>query len=291
MLELGRKEHHLFGGIFVQILLVGLLVFAYTQAVRQLNHGREMFTRRQEQLTVARDQMARRPAVPDLSGLQGEVGKLKESFAGESELNSQLHRIERIAQSRGLKEVQVRKTDVPVDTLTFPMQGRADFEVRLFGLELAGQGSTRGVANLLAALSDSGTQPALSLATLSLRTSEIDADQPVQFSLRWLVPVLEGVTHAEEAAPARPPAGKEWGMREEPFLSPVFHSSALRVPGDKQTAFRLTGILWDSATPSCVINKQVRRPGEWVESYQVVLITRTAVVLQGLDQELVLHLS
>ncbi|MBI3311988.1 MAG: hypothetical protein HYZ88_00465 [Candidatus Omnitrophica bacterium] len=289
MLELGHREHHLFGGIFAQILLVGLLVFAYTQAIRQLNHGREMFTRLQEQLTVARDQMARRPAIPDLAALKAEVGKLKEAFASEADLAAQQSRLERVSREVfNLTGIQIRKTDSPVDSLVFSVEGRSDLEIQLYGLELTGQGNSREVAGLLSVLSGSGQRPMLALATVDLRAVELDS--PVAFTLRWLIPVLEG--GADHAAGSPPAADTiQWGVREEPFLSPLRHRSALRAPAGQGPALRLTGILWDPSEPACVINKRVLKPGEWVESFQVILITPTAVILQGLDEERVLYLS
>lgn len=292
MLELGRKEHHLFGGIFVLIGMVALLVFPYTQAVRQLNRSREMFYRLQEQLAVARDQMARRPATSDLSALQAEVEKLKEKFAAESELDSHLSRIEQTAREEfNLQGLQARRTDLPVDTLAFPVEGRPDFEVQLYGLELAGSGTSPAAAGLLATMAEPGGHPILSLAALELRAAEPELNQPVQLTVRWLVPVPKGVSWLEDVPAARPPVRPEWGSREEPFFSPLEHSNALRLPAEKQGSFQLSGILWDPAKPSCVINQRVLKPGEWIDSYQVILITPTAAVLQGLDEELVLTLS
>lgn len=292
MLELGRKENHLFGGIFVLIVMVALLVFPYTQAIRQLNHSREMFTRLQEQLTVARDQMARRTPASDTSALQAEVDKLKGNFADPSALDFQLRRIEQAAREGfALKDIQVQKTELPVDTLSFPREGRPDLEVQLYGLELTAQATTRAAAGLAAILAEPNSQPILSLATLELRAAELGADLPVQMTARWLVPVIEGAPRAEAALASPQPARPEWGNREEPFFSPLAHPSALRLPAEKRSSFQLSGILWDPATPSCVINKRVLKPGEWVESYQVVLITPEAVVLQGLDDEVLLQLS
>lgn len=293
MLELGRKETHLFSGIFVQIVLVGLLVFAYTQAVRQVNHGRELYFRYQEQLTMARDRMARRTPVPDLAALQSEVDQLKRHFATEPGLSQEGKWIEPLARdSFHLRGVHMLRTDTPVNLLTFPIEGRPDFEVELYGLELTATGTTRSVAALLATLAKADLQPILALAALDLKSAEPGTDDAVRISARWLVPVVAGPARGGEALVLAPSGVKpDWGDREEPFASPLRHAGALRMPAGKAGSLRLTGILWDPATPTCVINKKALRLREWVESYQVVLITPEAVLLQGLDEELLLHLS
>lgn len=291
MLELGRKEAHLFSGIFVQILMVGLLVFAYTQAIRQVKHARELYYRYQEQLTMAREQMARQPPGSDPAALQAEVDRIKRRFAAEPDLLREKGWIERVArQEFHLQDLQLRKSEMPVEILTFPMKGRPDFEVQLYGLELTAAGTTRSAAGLLAALAEPELEPILALAALDLRASQAAAAEPVQWSARWLVPVVPGP--AREEVPLPPPQGTrlDWGNREEPFSSPLQHPSAVRPPAGKGDSIRLTGIVWDPVTPACVINQRVLRPGEWVESYQVVLITPETVILQGLDEEILLHL-
>jgi hypothetical protein len=50
----------------------------------------------------------------------------------------------------------------------------------------------------------------------------------------------------------------------------------------------LTGLLWDPASPTCLINDTPLRPGEWIEDNQVVLITPHGVLLQGADEEILL---
>ena len=221
MLELGRKESHLFSGILVQILIVGLLVFAYTQAIRQLKHSRELYDRYQEQLTMAREEMSHRPPSSDLASLQREVEQLKRHFAAEPTLTREREQMESWAASTfHFQEIHLRQTDLPVELLNFPIQGRPDFEVELYGLELTAQATTREAAAFLAAVEGPNTQPMMTLAALEVKTAEVGSERPVHLSARWLVPVVktafreEGSPFVSEGVPV------DWGQREEPFSSP-----------------------------------------------------------------------
>jgi len=286
MLELGRKEQHLLGGIGFNILIVGLLVFVYTQAVRQLNLGRDLSQRLREQLTVAREQVARQGGrSPEVVQLQQRVAELKGSMVSPDGLEDQRKRLERLAAERfGIREAKVTATELPTEKVSIPLEGQQDLEIHLHALEMKGTAPVRGLAGLIAAVGDPVFKPVCPLVAMELK--------PQGFLLRWLVAVSPDSSGSLQqdlpAAAAAPPA---WGPREEPFLSPFSHPNALRLPSEKRDAFRLSGILLQQdGSSTCVINGQALKPGDWVGGYQVVLITRDAVLLEGKGEELLLRL-
>lgn len=291
MLELGRKEQHVMGALGVQILIVGLLVFAYTQAVRQVKLGRELSARFQEQLTVAREQVARQGGRSEVAALQAQVEELKASLAAPDALDVQANRLKRLAARFGIRDAQVAAESAPTEKITVPLEGQPDFEIRLHSLEMKGTASTRSIAGLAAAVADPVFKPISPLVGMRLEEAPAGENQPVKFTLRWLIAVSPGSPagmNQELPSSGTPPA---WGRREEPFLSPFSHPSALRLSGDKKVDLHLSGILLEGAAPaSCVINQQVLKAGDWVEGFQVVLITPEAVLLEGKEEELLLRL-
>jgi len=294
MLELGKKEQHLMGGLGFQILIVGLLVFAYTQAFRQIKLGRDLSQRLQEQLIVAREQVARQGAHPDSAALQAQVAELKSSLIPRSALEGQARRLEKLAEERfHIRDVHVKGGDAPTEKLSVPLEGQPAFEVHLVTLEMKGKAASRSIAGLLSGVSDPAFRPLCPLIAMELKDTEAVENQPVEFTLRWVVAVSTDSSSGPATAALLPSPGRApaWGWREEPFLSVFGHPNALRIPAEKLDPFHLVGIVYEGTSgPTCIINEEVLKPGDWVKSYQVVLITRNAVLLAGKGEELVLFL-
>lgn len=290
MMELGRKEQHLLGGIGFNILIVGLLVFAYTQAVRQLNLSKDLSLRLREQLIVAREQLARQSGRTDLAQVQAQVAKLKESMISPDGLKAQAGRLERLASERFGVEGKITVSDQPVQKVSVPLEGQQALEILLHSLEMKGTVQTRALAGLVAAVGDPAFRPVCPLVGMELHPAGPTENRPVEFLLKWRVAVSPDSPPAQQTLPASGPR-IVWGPREEPFLSPFSHPSALRLPIQKQASLQLSGILQQEGSFTCVINNQVLKPGDWVGGYQVLLITPSAVLLEGKGEELLLRLS
>lgn len=293
MLELGRREHHLLSGIGAQILIVAVLVFAYTQAIRQLRHRGELRDRLQEQLTMARDQLARHTHRPDVAALQKEVAGLKSGLISTATLAEVARQLEALArESYGLQDLEVKAGERPTHALTVPLDGRLDFEAHLHALELSGIGTTRDAAALVAAMGDPSTKLLASLVRMELkRSGPKEGGGLARVSLRWLLAVSPGAAGPVlPGDPLRVPPQREWGRREEAFSSPFEHPGALRVPAGELSGLRLAGIVWDEKAPTCVINGTALKPGDTVAGRQVVLITERAVLLEGPEGEILLPL-
>ena len=291
MLELGRKEQHLMGGWGLFILVVVLMVFAYTQAIRQVKLGRELSARLQEQLAVAREQLARPGPRPELPALKARLGEFKASLAAPDSLADQSRRFEKLAGRLGIRDVRMEVAESPSKKISVPLEEEADFQVHLVGLEMAGRASTRRIAALVAVVADPAFKPVYPLVAMELGAGAgTDDDEPVEFTLRWMVAVSPDSTAPVQSglpAPREPPP---WGWREEPFLSPFSHSDALRLPAEKTSPFRLSGILQQSGTATCVINGIVLKPGDFIREYRVVLILPGVVLLEGKGEEILLRL-
>jgi len=293
MLELGKKEHHLMGGHLVLILVVVPMVFAYTQAIRQVKLSRDLSVRLQEQLTISQEQVARQGGKVDTANLQAQVAELKSSLIPQNALEIQARRLEKLAQERfGIRDAQVKTGNVPSGKFSAPLEGQPDFEVHLYTLEMKGMADSRSVAGLLSSVSDPSFRPLCPLIAMELKSAESAENRPVEFTLKWLMAVSPDSSSSPvaETLPqsGHPPA---WGWREEPFLSALIHPSALRVPAEKLSLFHLAGIVQQGTSGlTCIINGEVLKLGGWIKGYQVVLITRNAVLLEGKGEELTLFL-
>ena len=297
MLELGRKEPQLLSGIVVQIVLVALLVFAYTQAIRQLKLQQELQARLQEQLALAREQVAKQAAKADLATLQAQMAELKSFMVVPDRLAAQADRLKVLAEQQfGVQNAQVKVGLAPMETMSIPLEGRPDFIIQLYTVELTGFTTTRNTVALLHRIGARASKVLCSLVGMELRASEISSPDPVDLSLKWVVAV-ESVSGEHPTAPSESPMEKielpplAWGWREEPFRSPLTFPRALRIPPERLAGLHLTGIVWDPAQPTCVINEQVLKPGDWVKGYQVVWMSHDTVLLQGAEEELLLRLS
>lgn len=287
MLELGRREQNLLGGLGLQILIVGVMVFAYTQAVRQVKLAGDLSQRLQEQLVVAREEVAREGGKADIAQLQAQVEELKASLAAPEALEIQAGRLKRLAGRFNIRDAQVAPDPDPAEKITIPMQGQPDFEIRLHRLEMTGTAPARSIYGLVAAVADPAFKPISPLVAMQLEAPS-GGGQPVKFKLRWLIAVSPGSPGLDVSLPAagEPPP---WGLREEPFLSPLTHPNALK-SSIKTAALQLSGIVQQEEGSTCVINGRVLKPGDWIEEFQVVLIAPDAVLLERKGQELLLRL-
>jgi hypothetical protein len=306
MWEFERKERHLLSGLGLQILIVGLLVFAYTQAFRQLKYERSRQLQLQEQLTLAREEVARHAAAaPQRAALEAEVADLRARWVGPDGLAQQAKRIQRQAEAVRLQDVRVKLSDDPVETLQISRQGRSELTLQLYSVEISGTGTTRELAALLANLSGAGARPLCLFDGLEVKASETAEPTPappVQFTARSLIPVSPSDPPSPEPPPAQGPVAPEvppppaparvpsaWGPRTEPFLSPLISPGAFRLAPKESLPFKLTGILWDPKDPACLINGNALHVGEKVGPAQVVLITPNAVLLESDGEELLLY--
>lgn len=302
MLELGRRESQMMSGLWLQILVIGVMVFAYTQAIRQLNHRRDLTTRLQEQLTMAREELVREGSRPDFSRLEVEVMHSKSVFFSRDLIEQKLPLLTTLAQDRfSIQELKVQLAARPVRSIQMALEGRPDLVVELYPLILTGVGTSRNVSGLLANLSRPDLRPLSPLAKMTLQAQDLKEVEPVKIHLEWWVAAVAPAESVEEeelqteqspfsllegSSGSRP----AWGDREELFLSPFVRLSALGKRVKRQSKFQLTGILWDSAQPACVINEEVFLLGDRVGKYTLVLMTPDAILLQGGDEELFIPL-
>ena len=297
MWEFERKEQHLLSGIGVQILIVGLLVFAYTQAFRQLKRERGMQIRLQEQLTMAREEVARRTETSaQVDALEARIKEIQVSWVGPDELAVQVARLKRLAEEFQVQSVLMKVSEVPTKTLRIAIPGKEDLQIQLHSVEITGSAEPLWIAALLTAVSRAEERPLRPLSDLNLQASSERG--PVQVTLRWLVPVSSQslpkprADEPEAPSPARTEAGiqrKEWGWRLDPFISPFVSPGVLRIPPEELAPYKLGGILWDPENPSCILNGVVLKPGDRVGDAQVVLITRETVLLERKGRELLLR--
>lgn len=219
-MEPQRKEIHLLSGLGVQILIVGLLVFAYTQAIRQVKYQRELFQRLQEQLTMAREQMVRQGPTPDVALMQAQVQKIRPAFLALAEVSPQVERIKVLAeQGFHLQESRWNQSEEPADSFTVSIPGRNDCEVVLYKLEMEARGSSRSAAGLLASVGPDSELPVFPLQTLEIQADPAEPGAALRISCRWLLPVAASLSSQDRLTKPGPRPAREpvWGEREEPF--------------------------------------------------------------------------
>ena len=216
MLEHRRREHHLLSGMAVQLVVIGLLVFAYTQAARNLNYQRGLYLQLKEQLANARQEV-RSKGEPDLAGLEARVADVQSSLPKVDALPDWAKTVEGIARER----FQLRESAVRVGSLekvVIHLVEKTSVEIPLYVVELKGEATSQQVAGLVGTLN----QPALKIVS-PLDEIELQAlapGQPVSLEtrLRWLVatgPTTHWKAPDVSLLPAIP---LNWGARQEPFL-------------------------------------------------------------------------
>lgn len=292
-----RREHHLLSGIGAQILIVALLVFVYTQAFRNLKMQRELHGRLQEQLTMAREGLARQVSgSQDLKVLEARLRELRSGWGASDALAAEAADLKKTVQAGRLRAVEFKVSDIPDEIIRVPSDGQQELVVQLLPVELKAGGKSRHLAEAVAAAA--GTSYPLAAIEMK-RVEPADSEEPMECTVRWLIPVIapEFPDKWASQAPTPLPSGEGkkpallWGPREEPFLAPWESASAFRMPEERRAVFRLTGIVLDEEHPSCIINGMALRPGDWVAGYQIVWITSQGVLLSGQGQELFLPYS
>ena len=287
------REHHLLSGLGLQVLVVALLVFVYTQAARQLNYQRGLFLRLQEQLGAAKMQAAK-GGKPDLNKLRAEVDQLEARLATPRMLSEWAKALESSAKERfGFHEVNVSVGAVE-KTVGVDLGEKAAFETQMVALEFKGTAATRNAAAFLASLASPELKLLCPLQSMSLEARGPEQNDPITLRLKWLVAISSKPTQAgsvpEISLPNAPPS-LTWGWREEPFLSPFVSPKGVQISPAVRKRFRLSGIVWDVKTPTCVINGTVLKPGDLIDGYQVTLIAPNAVLLQKREEEVFLPLQ
>ncbi len=291
MVELNGKEKHILAGLLLQVLVVGLLVFAYTQAVRQLKVNHESTLRLKEQLTAVQIRVQEKKG-EELTSIQGELTRLVGLLFTRKELDGWAERLKEMASQFNFRDREVtvgmaeRKIEIPAGSLP-------PFKLDLYAVELKGKAGTQEAVRLLAAVGEEQKR-LCPLEKIELRALAQGEGAAVEVHLKWLVAVSD---RAQEPAAQAPTAQRAadapfpWGPRVEPFQSPFIYPSALRSPpAGRVPPFRLTGILWDPATPSAVINDTLLKPGDRLGNYRLVLLTSRALLLADQEEELFLPL-
>ena len=292
MLELGRREHHLLSGLGVQVLVVVFLVFAYTQAARQIKSQKEMYLKLREQFQEAKLQVAREADKSNVQALQTEISQLYAQLLPPERLSELKEAIISLAKN-GFSFSNVEVKECPIEkTIEISIPGGAPLTVELRALEFSGTETTRGAAQLSAAALKSFSGLLCPLEEMELKGTKEERSPPVFVRLKWRVATSpqrgRGTLPAKESVRKEPMMA--WGLREEPFLSPFQHPSGALALVQPQGKFRLTGILWGEGAPSCVINDQILRVGDKLADYEVVLITPNAVLLSAAEEEVFLPL-
>jgi hypothetical protein len=293
VVEHSHKERHLLRGLLLQVAVVVALVFAYTQAVRQLKVQHERLLRLEEQLVVGRTRVGEKPD-EEFAHLKEELTRLTALLSSREELEGWANELRRMAKEEfGFPDPEVavgmveRKIEIPIEPLP-------SFKLELYAVELKGKTTTRLAAGLLAAVDRGRTKRLCPLETLELKSISPAAAQTVEARLKWLVAVSDrSVRLPRPSAPAPEPAAAPlpWGGREEPFQSPFLFSGAVRPAPGRSPSFQLTGILWDPATPTAVVNGILLKPGDRIQGWRLVLLTSDAVLLARGGEEVFLSLS
>ncbi len=233
MLELGHKEKHLLSGIGIQLLLIGLLVFVYTQAFRQMNARHDLYLKMKEQVAHAKAQLAKQ-AAPDLARVQADLlNEMPFYLATPDILAEWSKRLETVARDQfDFRHVEVTVGNAPEKVVSFPTAGRPPVEVHLYPFELKGEATTRDAARFLKAIQNYQMKVLAPLSSLQIEAADTEQVKPVVLHLKWLVatapktddqkttprfePILpQGQMQAATSTPSEP--SLDWGARDEPF--------------------------------------------------------------------------
>lgn len=191
--EADRREEHLLGGLGFQVLVVGLLVFIYTQAARQLNYQRGQFLKFQEQLLAAKSQVAK-AGKPDLEKLRAQVAEMEGRLAAPKTLPELAKTLESSVKERfGFHDVTLM-VGVVEKTVRSDLPDRPVVEANLVGLELKGAASSRETAAFLDSLALSRSKFLLLLQSMQLEAQAPNQQGPLAVRLKWLVAVSPEAT-------------------------------------------------------------------------------------------------
>ncbi len=273
-------------GLGLQVLVVAVLVFVYTQAARQLNYQRGLFLRLQEQLTAAKMQTAK-SGKPDLAKLRAEVDQMEARLASAQMLSEWAKGLESSAKERfGFHEVNVNVGAVE-KTVAADLGEKSVLEAPMVVLELKGTATTRNAAAFLAGMASPELKLLCPLQSMRLEAQGPEQADPVSLRLKWLVAISPKPAQPGSVPPApdKRASSPTWGWREEPFLSPFVSPRAIQISPVVRQRFRLSGIVWDAKTPTCVLNGMVLKAGDLLDGYQVTMIAQNAVLLQKGEEE------
>lgn len=297
-----RREMSLLSGLGIQLLVITLLVFCYTQAARQRNYQRDRYEQLKEQM-IRSEARVLSEYPKDLDRLQAEVEELMRQLPTREQLLDWTQALERAARERfGFQDLQV-KLGPSEKTMPVSFKNSFPFEVDLLPLELRASATTQEVARFLADLKGGNEGLLCSLESMEMKALEPSAHKPVGVRVKWLIAsasriplmtlgkVVPPIKPADLKSPGPGNLSLDWGWREEPFLSVTRFPSAIRIPAQTSSRFQLNGILWDPAAPTCTINGSVLKLGDSLLGYQLILITPTAVILQKGSEEILLSLS
>jgi hypothetical protein len=280
MLELGHREKHLLGAVWFQVVLIGLIVFAYTQAVRQLNYQKERQNRMQEQLVLAREQVSKQAAAPKkLEILQDEVADLRSEMIFLNELPEIGQKIQSLAEKKyGLSVLRVKEGDSPVGTFDLPIQDRQIQRIDLYLLDCWGRGSSRQIAGFLAHLNHPDFRPLMTLVSLNCQSSDAGTIPPVEFTAQWVVPISSDPAERKPKPPADYEISFEWFERLEPFISPLddpstFTQDLTGLP--RWTAVELQGELLQAE-----LNGRWFKPGDRINGWRILYIGKQGILFQ-----------
>ncbi len=225
-MEFGKRESHLMIGLAIQIFVITVFVFGYTQALRQVNYQRDLCMKLREQLAGSREQVKRYDH-PDLEKVRAqELRPWEAQVPAVEDLGNWGERFASFARNEfGLGSLEVRPGTSPEESIKIPQEnGKAGVELQLYGLELEGIGTTHNLALFLESLRRSDVKLLYSLESIKLRIADPAKVSAVHFRLKWRVatrPMLPSEKdHA--LAPFEPHrTDLKWGPREEPFLPPA----------------------------------------------------------------------
>ncbi len=280
MLELGHREKHLLGAVWLQVALIGLIVFAYTQAVRQLNYQKERQIRLQEQLVMAREQVSKQAAAPqNLEALQDEVSDLRSQMSLLEELPEIGRRVKELGEKKyGLSMLRMKEGDSPVGTLDFPLQDRQNQRIDLYLLDCWGKGSSRQIARFLAHLNHVKFRPLMALVSLNCSGSEEKSEPLVEFTAQWVVPISSDASERKPQTPFEDEISLEWFDRLEPFRSPFQDPSAFAQ--DLAGFPRWTGLQLQGEIPLAELNSRWVKPGDRLEDWRILYIGKEGILFQ-----------
>jgi len=231
VLELGHKEKHLLSGMGVQLILIGLFVFIYTQAFRQMNARHELYLKMKEQVTHAKAQLAKQ-AAPDLARVQADLlNEMPFYLATPDILAEWSKRLEEVARDQfDFRHIEVTVGNAPEKVVSFPMAGGPPVEVHLYPFELKAEATTRGAARFLKAIQNYQMKVLAPLSSMRIEAADPEQVKPVVLRLKWLVatapkmndqkttPRFEPILpqdRLQTPLPSEP--SLDWGTRDEPF--------------------------------------------------------------------------
>lgn len=336
MVDEGRREARLLSGLGVQVAVIAFLALLFSNAGRKLQAQQELYIKLKEQLVSAQIKVAKQGRF-DLVSLKKEVASLSSTLVRPEELPGWAKRIEGLARSPfGFRDLQVR-VGSPARTIRVSTSGKESFEIQMVPLELEATTTTHNGAAFLKTVHSSDLKILCPLEQIEMKAMDSGHANPIEIRLTWWIAAAAAPPAGQPSAPApaaprgasapappvpaappdlktpwpSPKAALDWGIREEPFDSPISNPSVLRIPNSWRRQFKLSGIVRDQpalrsvegppaspqggiaqpqpqGVPTCVINGIVLKAGDFIQGYRVVLIAPKAVLLQKESEEILL---